>query len=89
VHGMFGPLRQVLGLARPWQRVALGAVVLVVGVALESPVVAVVGVLLVALPVAAAVRQRRHRDDGPVTPALGSPSSSSASSSSSAADEPD
>ena len=54
-----GPLRQFLMMAKPWQRVAAGVVVAVVGWLLGNYVLTAVGVVLVVLPVAAWVKRRR------------------------------
>jgi hypothetical protein len=58
MHGMLGPLRQFVATARPWQKVAVGAVLVVVGVLLQAVVITVVGALVVAGTLVGRVRGR-------------------------------
>jgi hypothetical protein len=58
VHGITGPLRQFLTLAKPWQRVVAGVVLAVVGALVGIYIVSAIGVVLVILVVAGWLRRR-------------------------------
>jgi hypothetical protein len=45
--------------ARPWQRMALGVIVIVIGVLLQNYVVTAFGVVFVVLPLAGWIKRRR------------------------------
>lgn len=59
MHGIFAPLRQFVRLAKPWQRILVGAILTLVGLFTGLYVVTAIGVVLVVLPIAAWVKGRR------------------------------
>lgn len=59
MHGIFAPLRQFVRFAKPWQRILLGAILTVVGLFTGLYVVTAIGLVLVVLPIAASVKERR------------------------------
>lgn len=59
MHGIWAPLRQFFVTAKPWQRMALGLVVVAVGVLLGNYVITAFGVVFVVLPAAGWVKRRR------------------------------
>jgi hypothetical protein len=63
MHGILAPLRQFVRFAKPWQRIALGVVLTVVGLFTGLYVVTAIGVVLVVLPIAAWVKGRRDQTE--------------------------
>lgn len=61
VHGIMGPLRQFLTMARPWERVVVGVVLAVVGALLGIYIVSAIGVVLVLLVIVGWSRSLRGR----------------------------
>ena len=61
VHGIMGPLRQFLTLAKPWQRVVVGVALAVVGALLGIYIVSAIGAVLVLLVAAGWFRRWRGR----------------------------
>jgi uncharacterized membrane protein len=59
MHGIFAPLRQFMRFAKPWQRIALGVILTLVGLFTGLYVVTAIGVVLVALPIIAWNKGRR------------------------------
>jgi hypothetical protein len=59
MHGIGPALRQFLVTARPWQRMAVGVVVIVAGVLLQNYVITAFGVVFVVLPLAGWIRRGR------------------------------
>jgi uncharacterized membrane protein len=67
MHGILAPLRQFVRFAKPWQRIALGVVLTVVGLFTGLYVVTAIGVVLVVLPIAAWVKRRRDQTETKTT----------------------
>lgn len=59
MHGIFAPLRQFMRFAKPWQRIALGVILTVVGLFTGLYVVTAIGIVLVVLPIAAWLKARK------------------------------
>jgi hypothetical protein len=58
---MMAPLRQFMRLAKPWQRVVVGLVMVAVGWVLGIYILAALGAVFVILAAAGWVKQRRDR----------------------------
>ncbi len=62
--GIGSSVRQMLKFARPWERVLLGVVLFVVATALQSYVLAALGLVIVGVTVLGVVRARRGTTAG-------------------------
>jgi uncharacterized membrane protein YphA (DoxX/SURF4 family) len=58
MHGLGAALRQFLHFAKPWQRVALGLVLTLIGAFTGLYALSAVGIVLVAMPVVGWFRRR-------------------------------